>query len=50
MDFVLLSLDIFLREKVHNFPVDYNAINKPDILTILKHLMVKNNIKSYFNY
>ena len=44
-DFMLLSPDKYLwEENVYDFSVDYNAIDKSDILGIHKHLMVKNNI------
>ena len=39
------SRQVSLKGKVYNFSVDYNAIDKYDILNIHKHLMVKNNIE-----
>ena len=39
------SEEVSLKENFHNFSVDYDAINKSDILIIHKYLMVKNNIK-----
>ena len=35
---------------VYNFSVDYDAIDKSDILNIHKYLMVKNNIKNVLVY
>ena len=34
---------ISLKKNVYDFSVDYDAIDKSDILNILKSLMVKNN-------
>ena len=47
MDLVLLSLEKFksLNGNVYAFSVDYNSIDKSDILNIYKYLMTKNNIK-----
>ena len=47
MDLVLLSLEkyFYLNENVYDFSVDYNSIDKSDILSIHKYLMIKNNIK-----
>ena len=42
---MLLSLEVFLNGNVYNFYVDYNFIDKSDILNIHKYLMTKNNIK-----
>ena len=39
------SREVSLNENVYNFSVDYNSIDKSDILNIQKYLMVKNNIK-----
>ena len=39
------SRAVSLKENAYDFSVDYNAINKSDILNIYKCLMVKNNIK-----
>ena len=45
MDLVLLSLEkISLKGNAYDFSVDYNSIDKSDILNIHKYLMVKNNI------
>ena len=38
------SREIFLRVNVHDFSIDYNAINKCNMLKIHKYLMVKHNI------
>ena len=37
--------DVSLNGNVYDFSVDYNSINKSDILNIHKYLMIKNNIK-----
>ena len=42
---VLESREVSLKENVYHFSVNYNAIDKSDILKIHKYLMVKNNIK-----
>ena len=42
---VIESREVYLKGNVFNFSVDYNAIDKSDILNIHKYLMVKNNIK-----
>ena len=39
------SRGLSLKGNVYYFLVDYNAIDKSDILNIHKHLMFKNNIK-----
>ena len=39
------SREVSLKENVFNFLVNYNAIDKSDILNIHKYLTVKNNIK-----
>ena len=39
------SREVSLGGNVYNFSVDYNAIDKPDILDNYKYLTVKNNIK-----
>ena len=31
--------------KMYDFSVDFNSIDKSDILNIHKHLMTKNNVK-----
>ena len=36
--------EVFLKGNVYDFLVDYNAIDKSDILDIHKYLMVENNI------
>ena len=36
---------VSLKGNIYDFPVDYNAIDKSNILNIHKYLMVKNNIK-----
>ena len=36
---------VSLNENVYDFSVDYNSIDKCDILNIHKYLMTKNNIK-----
>ena len=40
----LQSREVSLNVNVYNFSVDYNSIDKPDILSIHKYLMIKNNI------
>ena len=45
MDLVLLTLEKSLKGNVYDFSVDYNVIDKSDILNIHKYLMVKNNTK-----
>ena len=40
----MLTVKEPLKENVYDFSVDYNAVDKSDILTIHKYLMVKNNI------
>ena len=42
---VIESREVYLKGNVFNFSVDYNAIDKSDILNIHKYLMVKNNIQ-----
>ena len=44
MDLVILSLEIEIVD-VYNFSVNYNSIDKSDILNIYKYLMTKNSIK-----
>ena len=45
MDLVLQSLEkISFKGNAYDFSVDYNSIDKSDILNIHKYLMVKNNI------
>ena len=39
------SRKVSLNGNVYNFPVDYNSIDKSDILNNHKYLMTKNNIK-----
>ena len=39
------SREIFLKGNMYDFSVDYNVIDKSDILNIHKYLMAKNNIK-----
>ena len=43
----MLSLENFpsLNGNVYDFSVDYNSIDKSDILNIHKYLMTMNNIK-----
>ena len=38
------SREVSLNGNVYDFPVDYNSIDKSDILNIHKYLMNKNNI------
>ena len=45
MDLVLVSSEVSLNGNVHDFSVDYNSIDKSDILNIHKYLMNKNNKK-----
>ena len=35
---------VFLNGNVYDLPLDYNSIDKYDILSIRKYLMIKNNI------
>ena len=44
MDLVLLSL-VSLNGNIYDFSVDYNSIDKSDILNIHKYLLNKNNKK-----
>ena len=37
--------EVSLKENVHHFSVDYNSIDKLDILNTHKYLIVKNKIK-----
>ena len=39
------SRKVSLNGNVYDFSVDYNSIDKSDILNIYKYLMAKNNIK-----
>ena len=39
------STELSLNEIVYDFSVDYNSIDKSDIVNIHKYLMTKNNIK-----
>ena len=39
------SKEVSLNGSVYDFSVDYNSIDKSDILNIRKYLMTKNNIK-----
>ena len=39
------SKEVSLNENVYDFSVDYNSIDKSDILNIHKYLMTNNNIK-----
>ena len=39
------SREVSLNGNVYGFSVDYNSIDKSDILNIHKYLMTKNNIK-----
>ena len=39
------SKEVSLNWNVFDFSVDYNAIDKSDIINIHKHIMTKNNIK-----
>ena len=40
----LESREAYLNGNVYDFSVDYNSIDKYDILNIHKYLMIKNNI------
>ena len=40
-----VSREVSLNENVYDFSVDYNSIDKSDILNIHKYLMTENNIK-----
>ena len=39
------SREVSLNGNVYDFSVDYNSINKSDLLNICKYLMTKNNMK-----
>ena len=39
------SREVSLNRNVYDFSVDYNSIDKSDILNIHKYLMTKNDIK-----
>ena len=39
------SSEVSLNGNEHDFSVDYNSIDKSDIINIHKHLMTKNNMK-----
>ena len=39
------SREVSLNGNLYDFSVDYNSINKSDILNIHKYLMTRNNIK-----
>ena len=39
------SREVSLNGNLYDFSVDYNSINKSDILNIHKYVMTKNNIK-----
>ena len=39
------SREVSLNGNVYDFSVDYNSIDKSDILNIHKYLMTKNNVK-----
>ena len=39
-----------LKGNIYDFPADYNAVNKSNILNIHKYLMVKNNIQDAQNF
>ena len=39
------SREVFLNRNVYEFSVDYNSIDKSDIMNIHKYLMSRNNIK-----
>ena len=42
------SRGVSLKENVYDFSVNYNALDKSDILNIHKYLMVKNdNVQAY---
>ena len=41
------SREVSLNENVYDFSVDYNSIDKSDMLKIHKYLMAQNNIKQY---
>ena len=43
---MLLSLEKYvLKKNVYDFSVNYNCVDKSDILNIHKYLMTKHNIK-----
>ena len=40
----IVSTEVLLEGNKYDFSVDYNAIDKSDILSIHRYLMAKNNI------
>ena len=43
------SREVSLNGNVYDFSVDYNSIDKSDILNIHKYLMTKNNVQPYLS-
>ena len=43
--YMLKPGEVLFKENLYDFSVDYNVIDKSDILKIHKYLMVKNNTK-----
>ena len=39
------STEVFLNGNVYDFSVDYNSVDKSDLLNIQQYLMTKSNIK-----
>ena len=50
MDLVLLSLQKYLKGNEYDSSVDFNFIDKSDILNIHKYLMIKSNVKIMFSH
>ena len=45
-----MSREVSLNGNVYDFSVDYNSIDKSDILNIHKYLMIKNDINNVQSY
>ena len=46
---IVKAEEVSLKGNVYDFPVDYDATDKSDILNIYKYLMTMNNIKQCLN-
>ena len=44
------SKEVSFKENAYEFSVDYDAIDKSNILNIHQYLMIKNSIKNVWNY
>ena len=40
-----MSREVSLNGNMYNFSIDYNSVDKSDILNNCKYLTIKNNIK-----